>query len=551
MKRVDVALIHAPSVYDFRERPYVHYGPISDVIPSKPVFDMYPAGFFSLASYLEERGVKTGIFNLAAKMVNDPRFDVPRFLRSLEASVYGIDLHWLVHAHGALEIARLVKELRKGHVVLGGFSATYYWREILEKFPYVDAIVLGDTTEPVFFEVVQALEAGRLDKLGEVPNLAYRDENGRVRFNGLRYVPVELDELRPKYDIVVKVMVRSGITYSIPWSTFLKHPVTAVITYKGCTFNCLACGGSRFTYNVIYGRRKLGVKKPETLFEEYKEITERLKAPIFFVNDLQVLGKSYVERLVSLLRSERAGVEVFFEFFTPPPRDFLAVLRSAEERVYLQISPETHDESIRSTYGRPYTNSSLKAFLRNAEDLGFTRVDLYFMVGLPGQTPENVKGIGSFFEELRRIAPKVVDAFVAPLAPFVDPGSPAFHMSGKYGYRLLAYTLSDHRKLLLADKWYLMLNYETRWMTRAEIAAATYNAVESLATSKYRAGVIDEEYFREVMESIQLARRGGRPKILDSKETLREEELYPMKALNLSYLTPKVILEIAKYMVRS
>ena len=46
MRSLDVALLHAPSVYDFRKMGYVHYGPISDVIPSKPIFDMYPAGFF-------------------------------------------------------------------------------------------------------------------------------------------------------------------------------------------------------------------------------------------------------------------------------------------------------------------------------------------------------------------------------------------------------------------------------------------------------------------------------------------------------------------------
>jgi len=37
----DVILIHPPSVFDFRERAIV-YGPISDGIPSTPVFEMYP-----------------------------------------------------------------------------------------------------------------------------------------------------------------------------------------------------------------------------------------------------------------------------------------------------------------------------------------------------------------------------------------------------------------------------------------------------------------------------------------------------------------------------
>jgi hypothetical protein len=67
--------------------------------------------------------------------------------------------------------------------------------------------------------------------------------DGGIKFTGLKYVPAELDELRPKYDIVVKVMVRSGINLSLPWSTFLKHPIATVSTYKGCVYNYLACGG--------------------------------------------------------------------------------------------------------------------------------------------------------------------------------------------------------------------------------------------------------------------------------------------------------------------
>jgi len=63
-------------------------------------------------------------------------------------------------------------------------------------------------------------------------------------------------------------------------------------------------------------------------------------------------------------------VEVIFEFFAPPPREVLGLLRKAGERVYLHISPETHDEEIKRRYGRPYINHELKTFLRNAKQLG-------------------------------------------------------------------------------------------------------------------------------------------------------------------------------------
>lgn len=48
MSQPDVILLHPPSVYDFRRKTML-YGPISDVIPSSPIFEMYPIGFTSIA----------------------------------------------------------------------------------------------------------------------------------------------------------------------------------------------------------------------------------------------------------------------------------------------------------------------------------------------------------------------------------------------------------------------------------------------------------------------------------------------------------------------
>ncbi|MGC8583498.1 MAG: TIGR04190 family B12-binding domain/radical SAM domain protein [Thermoproteus sp.] len=484
----DVALIHPPSVYDFRKLGYPIAAPISDVVPSRPVFDMYPAGFLSLASYLEERGVRVGIFNLAALMLLDERFDVVRFLKSLKAAVYAIDLHWLVHAHGALKIAEIVKRIHDAPVVLGGLSATYYWREILERYPWVDYVILGDTAEPALYGLYQALYGRR--PLSDVPNLAYRDRSPKI--NGI-YAPCRLDGYRPKYDVLAKVFARSGVVPALPWADFLKNPIAAVISYKGCRFNCITCGGSSYAYRRL-GRICLGVKSPLAVFEEFREVAERLKAPVFFVGDLQILGRRYVEELVGLLHGEKADVELIFEFFTPPAEDLLKVYRRAGDRVLLQISPEDPDEDTRMRFGRPYTNSQLFKFAKSASI--FERVDYYFMIGLPGQRPG--RPLGRFYIELYRATAGRANAFVAPLAPFVDPGSPAFEMPERFGYRLLAKTLEDHAGLLLQKPWYLMLNYETDLMDRRSVALATYEAAYDLARAKAELGQIDPGFLEEL-----------------------------------------------------
>ena len=124
--KTDIAFIHPPSIYDFRKR-NLKAGPISDVVPSTPVFEMYPMGFLSMLSYLVPKGYNARISNVASMMVMSDKFDPVKYLKSLNTEIYGIDLHWLPHVHGAISIARIIKEFNpNARVLLGGFSASYF-----------------------------------------------------------------------------------------------------------------------------------------------------------------------------------------------------------------------------------------------------------------------------------------------------------------------------------------------------------------------------------------------------------------------------------------
>ncbi len=123
----DVILLHAPSVYDFRKEAIV-YGPVSDLIPSTPVFEMYPIGFSTMAAYLTSRGKNVRIINLAVRMLQDPKFDVEAFLARLRPKLFGIDLHWLPHCHGSIEIAKIVKKLHPSIPIVFGLSSTFSTR---------------------------------------------------------------------------------------------------------------------------------------------------------------------------------------------------------------------------------------------------------------------------------------------------------------------------------------------------------------------------------------------------------------------------------------
>jgi len=571
MPSCDIALIHAPSVYDFREK-VVFPGPVSEVVPSLYVFDMYPIGFLTLASSLEERGFNVVIYNLASKMLIDKNFSVPNFLERLNARIYGIDLHWLVHAHGAIEIAKMIKRFHPNSpIVLGGVSSSYFWAEIMKSYPFIDFILRGDSTEDPFVLLAEKVLKGNRD-FSNVPNLIWR-ENGRIRENALTYVPESLDYVSPSYDFMVRQILRTkDLAISAPFASFLKNPITAVLTAKGCVFNCAGCGGSKSFYSNFLNRCSLALKSPERIGQEVKSIAEKLKAPIFILGDVRLGGRERADRIIKELKAIDVGNDLMFEFFFPVNRSLLLQLSRLGDNVYIQISPETHVERIRYNYGRLYRNKTLEKMIDNSIKVGIKRIDLYFMTGLPLQTIEDAVGIARYFEYLlnRSNVPGKLEAFTAPLAPFIDPGSLAFENPEKFGYNIIYRTFSEHRKALLELHWKYTLNYSTNWMDRGEIVEASLSAAERLAEIKEKYGIIDEEtltavrertsFSRECLSLIEKTVRSEEDKhhvlnslkakiidLMEEKEFLLKKELYPRIGL-LSSLRP---LGIIKAIVRT
>ena len=154
---------------------------------------MYPLGFTSIAEYLERAGYRVRIVNLAVRMLRDRNFSAEKMIKELTAPLFGIDLHWLVHCHGAIEIAKLVKKYHpEAKVVLGGLSASYFYPELLQ-YSEIDYVLRGDSTEEPLRQLMDCIMKGKEPEA--VPNLVWRDKQGRMQENPFSNVPADLSEL--------------------------------------------------------------------------------------------------------------------------------------------------------------------------------------------------------------------------------------------------------------------------------------------------------------------------------------------------------------------
>jgi B12-binding domain/radical SAM domain protein len=492
MSREDIIFLHAPSVYDFRKE-FLFYGPVSDMVPSTPVFEMYPFGFTTMAAHLAQNGYRVRIVNLASMMLNHRRMDVGRFIAGLRADVFGIDLHWLPHAHGALEVAKLVKEHHpQAKVLMGGFSATYYHQELLG-YPQVDMVLKGDSTEVPLRQLMDALRDGR--PLQEVQNLSWK-EDGVQRHNPITFVPEDLDYQDVDYGWIVRSVIRhADLEGHKPFKDWDRYPITMVFSIKGCHFNCTVCGGSCAAMQRYLGRQRPAFRAPEKLARDVHNIQRYIKAPTFIVGDPRRGGPSYMERFFA--EAERLGVTnpLIFEFFSPPDEKFYKLASKHVGGFSVEISPDSHDPEVREALGRRYSNQELEDSIRQALRYGVQRFDVFFMIGLPKQTRESAVRSAEYAKRLYTVAksdPRLC-VFISPLAPFLDPGSLAFEDPERYGYVSLARTLEEHRARLPSPSWKYVLSYETKWMTRDDIAEVSYEAADAINRARFECGLIPQE----------------------------------------------------------
>jgi len=504
---VDLILLHAPSVYDFRQKTIL-YGPVSDLIPPSPVFEMYPIGFTSIAEYLERAGYRVRIVNLAVRMVRDRNFNAEEMIKRLKAPVFGIDLHWMVHCHGAIEIARLVKKYHpESKLVFGGFSSTYFYKELID-YPEVDYVMRGDSTEEPLRQLMDCITEGKEPE--EVPNLVWRDGQGNIRENPLSYIPTDLGNVTVNhYDGVIRSVLRHRdlISY-IPFKDFLRYPITAVMTCRGCSHNCIICGGSAAAFKSIHHRDRPAFRSPESVVESIRQIERFSRGPIFVLGDLYQNGEDYAYEILHRLQNNRVKNQLIFELFSPVPKELLQQMSLASPGFCLEISPESHDYEIRKTMGRDYSDEAIEQTLSDALDVGCGRLDVFYMTGLPKQTTQSVMDTVDYCGYLMEKfgGDKRLSLFIAPISPFLDPGSLAFEHPEHYGYRVLFRSLEAHRQALLSPSWKYSLNYETEWMDRHQIADSAYEAILRLVRLKSKYDVISEEMADIGQKRIEAAR---------------------------------------------
>jgi B12-binding domain/radical SAM domain protein len=479
----DAILIHPPAIYDFRKKT-IFPGPIGYTVgESTDQFIIPSVGSLSIADYLDRNGYKVIVDNIGERMITDMDFDVEAYIKNLSARVFAVELHWCVHSQGSIEIAKLCKKLHPdAAVILGGLTATVFSEEIIGRYEFIDAVIRAEAEKP-FLSLIKTLE--NHSSLEEVPNLTFRNNDGRVISNPLlkpddslnEFEFTRLDLLEPK---------RAIFSNDMP-----AHWMIPVC--RGCSHNCVTCGGSAYSYKTYLGRRYPAFRSPEKIVQDISKLSQQGIEVIFLFQDPHMGGKEYWSHLfIALKDADIKLVQLSLELFGPAEEEYIRALSEIGVPILINISPESLVENIRKAHGRDYTDSELFNTVKLCSKYGIA-TNIFSMIALSHDTRKTIKDnwqvwdkICSMNQQIRNGAP-VFHSF-GPMV-LLDPGSPAFNFPDKYEYKLRFKNLKDYINGMSLPSWHQWMSYETESLTRDAIVDLIIDSIDCSISLRERYGL--------------------------------------------------------------
>ncbi len=363
MPRTRIALVAPPmdfmsELYGFRTRSGYRNQP--------------PLGIACIAGVLRHHGFPVTILDAAAEGWDLPT-TVDRVL-AWRPDVIGVTAITL-ETPAAYALLRALRPQTRATLVLGGAHANACFETVPDECPEVDVVVAGDG-EPTMLELCRALEAGKTFE--RIRGLRCRREDGS--FTAFRERPPihDLDTLPlPAYDLL-------PLARYVPLPHRRKRlPSTCMITSRGCSYaKCSYCEMSKLV------RRNFRRHSPERVVREMKALVSMTGArDLYFQDDIFITDEAWVREFCD--RLDEAALDVIWSCesrFVGVSEDLLRRMRrSGCWRIYYGF--ETGNQELLDRIQKGFTLDEAREGARCARAAGLEVVG-FFMLGLPGETPE-------------------------------------------------------------------------------------------------------------------------------------------------------------------
>jgi clorobiocin biosynthesis protein CloN6 len=177
---------------------------------------------------------------------------------------------------------------------------------------------------------------------------------------------------------------------------------------------------------------------------------------------------------------------ISYEQFYLTPDPILRRMVEANGHTIVTLSPQSHDIRVARLSGRGvYTNAELEDWIERALEIGVKGIDIWYFVGMPEQDERSVMETVEYCHRLlSRFEGSPVNPMICPMIPFLDPASTFFEHPDEHGYLVHFRSVTDHDRGMQNASLINRINYETRWLSRADLVRVGFTAVRRLMDAK-------------------------------------------------------------------
>jgi len=457
LKHFDILFIHPPIVDDskFKLR--------------RGAYIFIPMGVFAIADYLEREGFGVKMINYPLEKFLNKNWSLNTYLKTIDFKICAIDLHWVHNIYGALKVAKEVKnENPNAKVILGGYSASFYNKELLKTFNSIDAIIRGDGEVP-FLKYAKAIK-NNSHNLENVPNLTYRTNQKHLKKNPITYTAQSLDHL----NFTNTELLKNAKEYIEGSRKLMGIPYNLSVG-RGCPFNCPLCGGGQRAQQKISKRENVLLRKPENVLEDIKIIMNKYDInSFFFCHGSYGSNLDYWEHLFKLIQKEQLDISADLEIWRLPfPRNMWECFAKTFNRKHssISVSPRTTSRRVQKqiadicdpTFSFPL--HQINQLIKNA-NLVQRELRIWLTLGYPLQKYGDIMRDFYFtIKSLLKYGPSTVKPITIMNEPYyIFPGSPAYEAPEAFGVTLTQNSLLEivnSFKQSTISFFYNVINFDT------------------------------------------------------------------------------------------
>jgi anaerobic magnesium-protoporphyrin IX monomethyl ester cyclase len=343
---------------------------------------MAPIGVLQLASWLEQHGHPTEVIDCLGPLAPPALPDQARAILATDPQLVGFSATTSAFMD-AVDLAGMIKAERpQVRVVVGNVHASSLGAPLLEAFPEIDALCMGEGEGAM-------LDLAEGKALREVDNLVWRD-GSRIVSNPRRQRIDDLDQLPfPAYEKLAGYPQQ----YHLPLFSYVKRYGATMITSRGCPFTCSFCDRTVF-------ERKYRFNSADYIYRHMQHLRDRFGVRhVNFYDDLFTANRRRIRELCELLTNKPLGMNFNCAIRAGTDGDEMFRRLKAAGALMVSLGIESADPGMMERHKAGVTLDEVRHTVRMIQAAGLRAKGL-FIFGMPGETPATAQRTSDFIAEL-------------------------------------------------------------------------------------------------------------------------------------------------------